>query len=222
VNCRETDDLLQEFIDGGLPPAQREAMAEHHRTCGHCAAKYHDTLAVIGMLKRVEVPPASPDFAARAIARATRKRQPARARTTRWMPAGIAASLLAAALVVLLVNPRTADPDHAVVRLGDAVQVIRVAIDSAHAIDGVSMRIDVSDNLRISGYENRTAISWTASLNKGTNVISLPVSAISGGDGEITARVRLKDRVRTFRIKTRRDAGPGDELGRGRLTGSIG
>ena len=65
------------------------------------------------------------------------------------------------------------------------------------------MTIDISENLEISGYGDQKKISWKADLKKGTNVIALPISALARGEGEITARVRLNDRVKIFKIKTR-------------------
>jgi hypothetical protein len=87
--------------------------------------------------------------------------------------------------------------------IGDEVQTLKVAIESAHQVDSIRMTIDVSDNLEISGYQDQKVISWNTRLEKGTNIIALPVSAIAQGDGEINARVGLQDREKVFRIKTR-------------------
>jgi hypothetical protein len=213
VTCREIDNLLQDFIDEKLSPADYEIVVGHHRTCVACAGKYQDALAVIHELKKVDVPPVSADFASRAIARATRAGQRLSVRVPGRLSAGIAASLVMLALISVLFSLNITDQDNAVVLLGDEVKVIRVAIDSAHAIDGVKMTIDISENLEISGYENQKIISWNADLKKGTNVIALPISAVARGEGEITTRVRLNDKVKIFKIKTR--SNPIDKVQRG-------
>ena len=78
-----------------------------------------------------------------------------------------------------------------------------MAIDSELSIDSVEMSIDISDNLAIRGYGSQKNISWNTSLNKGINVIALPVSAIALGDGEITTHIRLNGKEKIFIIKTR-------------------
>jgi hypothetical protein len=203
VTCREIDNLLQDFIDEKLSPADYEMVAGHYRSCSTCAGKYQDALAVIHELKKADVPPASADFASRAIARATRADQRPSVRVPGRLSAGIAASLVMLALIAVFFSLNITDQDNAVVLLGGEVKVIKVAIDSVHAIDGVKMTIDISENLEISGYEDQKIISWNADLKKGTNVIALPISAIARGEGEITTRVRLNDKVKIFKIKTR-------------------
>ena len=213
MNCREIDDLLQDFIDDELSPADTELVAAHLGACSACAGKQQDALDVIDVLKNVEVPPATADFASRAIAGAGRAAQRPLIRFPGKLATGIAASLVALALVFVFSDSKITQLDNAVVLLGDEVKVVKVAIDSARAIDGVRMTIDISENLEISGYENQKEISWNADLKQGTNVIALPISALARGEGEITTRVRLNDKVKIFRIKTR--SGPVDKVQRG-------
>lgn len=212
MNCREIDNLLQDYIDGELSAADYAMVTEHHRACADCAGKYEDALAVIDELKKIDVPPASADFASRAIAGAGKANQRPFARLPGGVAAGIAASLAMFALIAVLFNLISTDQDDAVLLLGGEVKVIKVAIDSAHAIDGVKMTIDITQNLEISGYEDQKMISWNANLKQGTNVIALPISALVQGEGEITTRVQLNDKMKVFRIKTRSD--PIDKVGR--------
>ena len=213
MDCRETDDLLQDFIDDALLPTETELVAAHLGTCSACAGKHQDALDVIDVLKYVEVAPATVDFASRAIAGASRAKQSPFIRVPGRIAAGIAASLAMLTLIFVFSDSKITDQDNAVVLLGDEIKVIKVAIDSAHAIDGVRMTIDISGNLEISGYADQRKISWNADLKQGTNVIALPISALARGEGEITTRVELNDKVKIFKIKTR--SGPIDKVQHG-------
>ena len=213
MDCRETNDLLQDFIDDALSPTETELVAAHLGTCSACAGKHQDALDVIDVLKHVEVAPATVDFASRAIAGASRANQRPFIRVPGRIAAGIAASLAMLTLIFVFSDSKITDQDNAVVLLGDEIKVIKVAIDSAHAIDGVRMTIDISGNLEISGYADQRKISWNADLKQGTNVIALPISALARGDGEITTRVELNDKVKIFKIKTR--SGPIDKVQHG-------
>jgi hypothetical protein len=193
---------MPDFIDGRLSGPDAKLVSAHLEECDACTENYQNILSVIELLKDVRVPPASADFASRVLERATNARQTSPDRRLPYLASGIAASLIVTfVLVFTMINP--AHPTAPIVLIGDEVQTLKVAIESAHQVDSIRMTIDVSDNLEISGYQDQKVISWNTRLEKGTNIIALPVSAIAQGDGEINARVGLQDREKVFRIKTR-------------------
>jgi len=202
VNCQATNKLLQDYIDGRLTGPDSEFVSAHLDECAACAEEYQNTLGVIELLKEVRVPPASADFATRVLARASDAGKASRGRRLPYFASGIAASFLVVfVLLSMMINP--ARPTAPVVLIGDQLQTVKVAIESARAVDSIRMTIDVSDNLEISGYQSQKVISWNTRLEKGTNIIALPITAIAQGDGEINARVGLQDREKVFTIKTR-------------------
>lgn len=202
MNCQTTNNLLQDFIDGRLTGRDTEQVSAHLEECVACRENYQNTLSIIELLKQAKVPPASPDFTTRVLKRATDVGRSSPGRRLPYIASGIAASLIVV-FVLLSIMKHPAHPTAPIVLIGDQVQTIKVAIESAHSVDSIRMTIDVSDNLEISGYQNQKVISWNTRLEKGTNIIALPVSAIAQGDGEINARVGLQDREKVFRIRTR-------------------
>ncbi|HXE90903.1 MAG TPA: zf-HC2 domain-containing protein [Terriglobales bacterium] len=38
IRCREVWQLLSDYIENQVSPAEREVLAEHFRTCAHCTA----------------------------------------------------------------------------------------------------------------------------------------------------------------------------------------
>lgn len=204
MNCQATNNLLQEFIDGRLAGLEAELVCAHLKECSACSVKYQDTLAVVELLKEVRVPPASPDFPTRILKHATNTSAPSASRRLPHVIGSIAASVIVLFILVsVMINPVPDDSRTPIVLIGDEVRTIKVAIESAHAVDSIKMTIDLTDNLEISGYQNQKNISWYTRLEKGTNIIALPVSAIAQGNGEITTRVGLSDREKVFKIKTR-------------------
>jgi hypothetical protein len=202
VNCQTTNNLLQDFIDARLTGRDTKQVSAHLEQCVACRENYQNTLTVIELLKQARVPPTSPDFTTRVLEHATDAGRPSRGRRLPYIASGIAASFIVVfVLVSMMISP--AHPTAPIVLIGDQVQTIKVAIESAHSVDSIRMTIDVSDNLEISGYQNQKVISWNTRLEKGTNIIALPVSAIARGDGEINARVGLRDKEKVFKIKTR-------------------
>ena len=202
MNCQTTNNFIQDFIDGRLTGSVTKSVAAHLEECSACRENYQNTLSVIELLKNTHLPPASPDFTTRVLASATDVAHPSPGRQLSYIASGIAASFIAVfVLLSIMFNP--AHPTAPIVLIGDEIQTIKVAIESVHSVDSIRMTIDVSENLEISGYQNQKVISWNTRLEKGTNIIALPVSAIARGDGEIIARVGLRDKEKVFRIKTR-------------------
>jgi len=162
-----------------------------------------DTLELVAMLRELRSPPARPGFAERALRSAGRPGQ--RARNT-LIHRAAAAAIAAFALLVLvstLVDTRSTATGSTFVEVGDDVRTIKIAIESARAIDDIEMTIELTDNLAVEGFSDLKTISWNARLERGVNVISLPVSAVAGGDGEIVTRVGPQQHAREFVIKTR-------------------
>ena len=202
MKCHTAKSLLQDYIDGTLDGADTGMLTLHLQDCAACREDFRCTLDMIDMLKDIPVAPASAGFVDRALSNATRSRPATAGSRIKPLAAGIAASLFALALTFTLVK-ESLPPRADIVLIGGEVKTIRVAIESARAIDDIEMTIDVSDNLEIEGYADQRVISWTTRLAPGVNLIRLPVSAIAGGDGEIVARVGIGKQEKIYRIRTR-------------------
>lgn len=162
-----------------------------------------DSIELIAMLRELRSPPARPGFAAHVLKLAT---SPGHRARNKFTHRAIAATVALFALLVLastLVDTRSIDSRSAVVEVGNEVRTIKIAIESARAIDDIEMTIELTDNLAVEGFRDLRIISWSARLERGVNVISLPVSAVAGGDGKIVTRVGPRQNARKFVIKTR-------------------
>jgi len=203
LNCLDVDNLLQDFIDGELSDSDDEMIVKHHEICPECAQKHQDVLSVVAAMKTLAVPRPSVDFVERIITEATGNRYGRLNRFTPQVTGGIAASfLIFFALVLTLFGPDSENHDGIPTLIGKDVKFVKLVIESKQALEGIRVSISVSDNLVISGYGVGESISWVTSLNKGTNVISLPVFAIASGDGEITTRLRINEAEKVFRVET--------------------
>lgn len=126
--CQTTRDLLSAYVDGELPPAEAEAIADHLATCAQCSAEYQTMLETVAAVRSQLERYAAPDVlrarirAALAttpvesgddVERSSTKRVASTTRPT-WIRAAAraAAVVLAAALgsgVTLLASNRRAD-----------------------------------------------------------------------------------------------------------------
>ena len=91
---------------------------------------------------------------------------------------------MAAALTMLVMQPHTP---------GDASEAITLALHEARAIDvliqsdrdlpAATIRIAVTGGVALDGFANDHIIDWRADLERGSNLVSLPVVARKAGDG---------------------------------------
>jgi hypothetical protein len=163
-------------------------------------------------LRRMPTPEPRPGFVERAFARASAQQQapqavalPRRLRSfaTRWETwAGAAlGGAVAAALMLVLLSPggsRDAGPQLALT-LHESRNV-DVLIDSDRELKGATIRIAAIGSIALEGFDNERQIDWQADLERGTNLLSLPVVARAAGKGWLVAVIEHEGRSRQVAI----------------------
>lgn len=219
MNCEQTQSQLDDYIDGLLSPLQEELVSSHCATCQSCAQSLKSRRMQKQVLRSLPVPATSDGFSNRvikdALSAAEAGQQPGgqpRVRHSSFYKFATAAMLSAIVLWLGFFSERqSTDNELYMVTVDNEVRTVKVAIDSTQSIDAVSMHVELSDNLELSGFGNKKQISWTTGLSEGVNVISLPIIGIAQGKGDITTRVRLNGKEKVMRIKTQYKA-PGNVL----------
>jgi len=206
MSCEQIQVLLNDYIDDELSTSAVEMVNNHCSSCECCADRLEQLRFQRELIKSLPVPPASAHFETRVIENAVRQDHPAvhSQFRTRSLYVAAAASILVALVLWLglfkdtMVNDKT----QYIATVSDQVRTINVAIDSDKTLEAVNLRVELSDNLELAGFGNKKTIDWTTQLQKGVNVISLPVVGIAQGKGDITTRIRLNGKEKTMRINT--------------------
>jgi hypothetical protein len=208
MNCDQVDDLLQGFIDGDLPADQSVALINHHKTCEACNKAYTEQTQIKSLLQNINIPPHSEGFVNRVLDNATSS-QPSTGKhpVTMVLSGSIAASLaiwlfVSGALLTEPVNSGKANHDIYQVAVSKDVKTIKLAIDSSKKLEGVTMSIELTPNLELSGYRDQQSIQWNTNFHKGINVLSLPITGLASGNGEIITRVQMNGKKKIMRIQT--------------------
>ncbi len=206
MKCEKTQSLLNDYIDDTLSVLHAEVVNNHCHTCADCARQLESLRLQKEALKSLPVPPASDGFEKRVFATAT---QDTRAAQNIHNNQGSFYKFATAAMISALVmwlglfnDTKTGNDDLELVSVGAEIRIIKVAIDSEHALDAVNMRVELSENLELKGFGNKKQIHWTTHLRQGVNVISLPIVGIAQGEGDITTRIQLNGKEKVMRIKT--------------------
>ena len=163
-------------------------------------------------LRRMPTPEPRPGFVERAFARAVAQQRgpqavalPGRLRSfaTRWETwagAALGGAVAAALMLVLLrpVEPADAGPKLALTL--HETRNVDVLIDSDRELKGATIRIAAIGSIALDGFDDERQIDWQADLERGTNLLSLPVVARTAGKGWLVAVIEHDGRTREIAI----------------------
>ena len=163
-------------------------------------------------LRRMPTPEPRPGFVERAFARAVAQQQspqavalPGRLRgfATRWETwAGAAlGGAVAAVLMLVLLRPvETADSGPKLALSLHESRNVDVLIDSDRELKGATIRIAAIGSIALDGLDDDRQIDWQADLERGSNLLSLPVVARAAGKGWLVAVIEHQGRTRQVTI----------------------
>jgi hypothetical protein len=163
-------------------------------------------------LRRMPTPDPCPAFVERAFARAAAQQQtpqavapPGRLRgfATRWETwAGAAlGGAVAAVLMLVLLRPiDTSDSRQPLALTLHEARNVDVLIDSDRELKGATIRVAASGSIVLDGFDDERQIDWQADLERGANLLSLPVVARAAGKGRLVAVIEHEGRTRQVAI----------------------
>ena len=79
-------------------------------------------------------------------------------------------------------------------------QTVRLAFASSESLKGAKITIRLPENVALVGYPGRRQLSWETDLEKGDNLLSLPIIATQVAQGELVADIEYGDRVKTLTL----------------------
>lgn len=225
MSCNEVQTRLMDYVQGDLAGMDRQRIDQHLDHCEACrrvlAAEHGLDLA---MKQRFAIPAPSPGFQARMLAAAGAPSGSSR----RWSHAAMGGAVAAAvgfglALGLWLnagpngVVPATAERP---LPVGEPLaqveapveKTVRLAFRSAEVLENVTLTLELPPNVELSTWPGQRQLSWQVTLDEGDNVLSLPLTLLFPGEGELVATLDTGARQKTFRaaIPAYPDAASGD------------
>ncbi|HKK05563.1 MAG TPA: zf-HC2 domain-containing protein [Gammaproteobacteria bacterium] len=211
MNCVHISALLDDYVDGLLGPAEYEAVTRHVQDCGECRKALEETQRLIGALRQMPVPAPSADLASRVLKRARDASQAQRQTPRRWGFAAGFTTAAAAGLTLWLVTawwpgpkaPAVAPDVGAVALTAHEVRPVSLAFNAPSDIRAVTFSLELPPGVQLQGHPGERSIVWQGRLTKGRNVLHLRLIAQDSAGGELIARIRHRDKAKTFRIRLR-------------------
>lgn len=201
MNCTDINKHIDDWLSERLPASERAAFAQHVSVCANCAVRLDNASAISAGLRKLSVPPPSPDFEKRVFAEVRRQHK----ETHRYKFAAGFATAATASLAIwfassVLMPETLIDTPQMISVAMHETQTVRLVFDSQNNIEQVQLSVDLPDNMELDGYPGRRQLAWQTSLKKGENVLALPIMAIDQGQGELVAQLSYGEKVKTFRV----------------------
>lgn len=216
--CNECKNNLRSWVRNELSAAQASRIEQHIADCKGCSIAAHNEQAIFDSLQDSQAVPApSLGFEERVLGAATGKgRQAGKVFHGHGWSTPAAGGAVAAALVVgiALGFGWKTDPGPGVEQAtsgdeqagGDKSLVaepvarnVRLAFSSREALEGVTLTVELPPHVEVSSYPGHQRLSWKVDLDKGENVVNLPLNILFAGEGELVAHLDDGRRTQTFR-----------------------
>ncbi len=163
-------------------------------------------------LRQMPAPEPRAGFVERALARAAAQDRAAQAglpgrlrsfatRWETWAGAALGGAVAATLTMLILLRPvdTTVSPRALALTLHESRNV-DVLIDSERELKGATIRIAASGSITLDGFDDERQVDWQADLERGSNLLSLPVVARSAGRGRLVAVIEHEGRTRQVAI----------------------
>jgi hypothetical protein len=119
-----------------------------------------------------------------------------------WIGAALGGAVAAVLTAVILLRPveQPAPTPMGISLALNESRAIDVLIDSERELEGATIRIVATGSIVLDGFDDEHEIGWNARLERGSNVLSLPVVARSTGQGQLVAVIEHEGRTRRMTI----------------------
>jgi len=203
MNCHDIHNNCDAYLDHEMSDTQKHALEVHLESCPACQQYLQQAQAIRDVLPELKAPAMRPEFASQAFAK-VRQQHSRAAGSTRLRGTGLAlaASLALAGIVGVFVHqPNSTEPEAAAIHISmQQPKNVNVVFNAKEDLQQVTISIELPDNLSLDGFAGEKMVSWNTTLQKGKNVLSLPIIATQAGNGTLVARLRLGEQDKVFRI----------------------
>lgn len=207
MDCRQANEHIQAWLDGGLADDELAALQSHLEHCPRCREASREWAALQRALRELPAPEPPPDLTERLWAGQPRRRHYS------WSVAAAAGLVLALVLTPFLVPDGREAPDgrQPVASLqvpADGNRTLQLSLSSPQDLEQVELTLVLPDNLALEGYPGQQVLRWKTDLLAGDNRLSLPLEARTAGGGDLIARIEHNGESEEMRVHVTTAAPP--------------
>lgn len=201
INCRISLNLVDDYLGGYLDEDTRQALETHLEQCASCQARFAQDRALRQRMQSQLVGRAKDGFADRVLAR-TVEHHESKARHNWSFIGGAVAASVVIALTSFLLRFAAPQPEQAQQTLAlNQVTRVALALDSREELKGATITLRLPDNVELKGFPGQHMISWKTDIDRGTNLLALPVKGIAAKNGLLVARLEYGNKSKEYKVK---------------------
>ncbi len=209
MNCQQTQNMLDEYLDGNLSPIQLSHVQKHLQSCGECSHVYQQAQQLADKLRDIPVPAPRPGFEQRVLQVLPAEKQDNRSASRHFLHgfgAAMAASF-ALWLVFAFFNTEMENINHITLQ-AQKQQTIDLVFNMPTDFHNATLTIELPDKVEVAGHPGKQQLRWVTSFKKGANRLALPLISKSATRGVLTARLDKDGKSKVFRVRITADTPP--------------
>ncbi|MBT5221168.1 MAG: zf-HC2 domain-containing protein [Woeseia sp.] len=208
MNCNQTPEQLDEYLDGALPTDDQVLFEAHLEQCAECRSVVEESQTLRSRLAQygeMTMPIPDAGFYARALAKAAQSGL--RKQRNRWVMTGFSGAIAATLMIwmvssVFFAAPQMDQPTVPSVTMAlEAPQTFNLVFSSSEALTDASMTVTLPAGIELDGFAGQREITWMTSLKEGRNILPLTLVATSSFGGELLATLQHADDNKIFRLQ---------------------
>jgi hypothetical protein len=202
MNCKISLNMVDDYLGGYLDRDTRLALEDHLGQCAACQERFAQDQALRQRLKAQLVGQPKEGFADRVLQRAVEQSHNKTRHHWSFIGGAIAASLVIAVTSFVLPIVRHQGPElaHQTLALHQVTQVA-LALESREELKGATITLRLPDNVELNGFPGQRMISWTTNIDRGTNLLALPVKGIAAKNGFLIARLEHGNKSKEYKVE---------------------
>lgn len=117
-----------------------------------------------------------------------------------WFGAALGA-VVAAVATFLIMRPQLPHvPETGITLAINESRNVEVLIDSERTLDDATIRVVTTGAVELAGFDDKHVVTWQIRLERGRNVLSLPVFAHGPGPAQLVAEIEHQGRTRKIAV----------------------
>ena len=204
MKCKDVQTYMDDYLDDVMSLGEQKAVEAHIKHCASCQQEMQNHKTIRQALHSLPVEKASPNFEAKVFAAVRSQNEKHSGQTGNRFVAGFATAMVASLALWFastVYTPQFDEDAPNTVNLAlNQTRTVTLVFDAPSDLAEVTLSVELPDNIELEGYAGHKQLVWQTSLNKGQNILALPVIAIGNGQGELVAQLRYGDKTKQFHI----------------------
>ena len=209
MKCTDIQKYLDDYLDDAMSLGEQKAVESHLQQCDSCQREMDARRAVRQALRSLPVEQASPDFEKKVFA-GVRSHYSTHSGShfDKRFVAGFGTAMVASLALWFTStvyspqldeqNPQSG-PQTVTLAMHQA-RTVKLVFEAPSDLAEVTLTLELPENVELEGYAGQKQLVWQTNLNKGQNILALPVIAIDDGQGELLAQLNYGDKTQQFRV----------------------